>query len=268
MISDLRVILEDWEYEPGKISVRKIVGRDGQEKIQTRVDLGLLQLEPEGRPDGQRPHGFTSLLDYHEHQLLEHQRRRGDDARFALMPEECRQLRHEGYLYYQRYLSLFVLEEYGAVVRDTTRNLHLMDFCGRYAKEPHDRQALEAQRPYVMMMQCRAEAYQARESGNMEAAFAIVEAGLQRVEALLEDWRDEPPTSTRSEIRLLCELRDKLLDEMPDSAEAKLQMQLETALAAEDYELAARLRDTLGGDHRRYAPPGHTGAGSPEHGGG
>ena len=43
MIHDLRTILEGWEYEPGKISVRKIIGRDGREKIQTCVDLGVLQ---------------------------------------------------------------------------------------------------------------------------------------------------------------------------------------------------------------------------------
>ena len=31
-----------------------------------RIDLGLLQMELDGRPDGQRPHGFESLLDYYE----------------------------------------------------------------------------------------------------------------------------------------------------------------------------------------------------------
>ncbi|MCC6359381.1 MAG: hypothetical protein IT450_11615, partial [Phycisphaerales bacterium] len=48
MILDLRNILEGWEYEPGKISVRKIIGQDGREKIQTRVDLGVLQFEVSG----------------------------------------------------------------------------------------------------------------------------------------------------------------------------------------------------------------------------
>ena len=36
---------------------RKIVGEDGKEKLQVRLDLGLLQMELNGRPDGERPHG-------------------------------------------------------------------------------------------------------------------------------------------------------------------------------------------------------------------
>ena len=33
MSTDLRTILDGWEYEPGKISVRKVLGADGDEKI-------------------------------------------------------------------------------------------------------------------------------------------------------------------------------------------------------------------------------------------
>ena len=31
-----------------------------------RIDLGLIQMELAGRPDGQRPDGFESLLDCYE----------------------------------------------------------------------------------------------------------------------------------------------------------------------------------------------------------
>ena len=50
--NDLRPILGGWEYEPGQIMVRKIVGLDGAVKIQMRLDLGVLQMESTGRPDG------------------------------------------------------------------------------------------------------------------------------------------------------------------------------------------------------------------------
>ena len=112
MIRDLRTILEGWDYQPGKISVRKIIGRDGREKIQTRIDLGVLQLECQGRPDGHRPQGWDSMLECQEQRLREHTDVYGDDEDFILSPEDCRELRHEAYLYYQRYLSLFVLEEF------------------------------------------------------------------------------------------------------------------------------------------------------------
>ena len=63
---DLNDLLEGWPHEPGQVKARKIVGRDGCEKIQLRIDLGLIQMELHGRPDGHRPHGFESLLHYHQ----------------------------------------------------------------------------------------------------------------------------------------------------------------------------------------------------------
>ena len=56
MSLDLNDLLRDWPHEPGVIKVRKILGSDGKEKIQLRIDLGLIQMETIGRPDGQEPH--------------------------------------------------------------------------------------------------------------------------------------------------------------------------------------------------------------------
>ena len=66
MSLDLNTILKDWPHENGTIKVRKIIGLDGREKLQLRIDLGVLQMEMTGRPDGQRPHGSESLLAYHQ----------------------------------------------------------------------------------------------------------------------------------------------------------------------------------------------------------
>ena len=70
---DITFILKGWDYEPGTINVRKVHGTDGAPKLQMRMPLGLLQMEITGRPDGQRPHGHESLLDYFETQLKEHE---------------------------------------------------------------------------------------------------------------------------------------------------------------------------------------------------
>ena len=40
--------------------MRFVAGDDGREKIQMRIDLGLIQMETTGRPDGERPGGSTS----------------------------------------------------------------------------------------------------------------------------------------------------------------------------------------------------------------
>ena len=46
---DISHLLEQWEYQPGQVVVRRFVGKDGIEKIQLRVDLGLLQMNRQGR---------------------------------------------------------------------------------------------------------------------------------------------------------------------------------------------------------------------------
>jgi hypothetical protein len=253
MIRDLRTILDGWDFEPGKISVRKIIGRDGREKIQTRIDLGVLQLECQERPDGQRPHGYESLLEYHLQRLREHIEINGDDEDFILSPEDCRELRHEAYLYYQRYLSLFVLEEFDGVERDTARNCRLIDLCERYAATEADRQTLCRQRAYVMMMHTRARAYLAAGSARYDTALQIVDEGLATLEALDEPNEDENPHA--GEMNTLRALRQEILEGMPADAPAKLQSDLQLALECEDYERAAQLRDRLAQTKEAIQPP-------------
>jgi hypothetical protein len=243
MIRDLRTILDGWNFEPGKISVRKIIGRDGREKLQTRIDLGVLQMECAGRPDGRRPHGCESLLEYHEQRLRAHIAVSGDDQDFALSPEECRDLRHEAYLYYQRYLSRYVLEEFDGVEQDSARNLRVIDLCARYAAAERDRVMLQMQRAYVMMMHTRARAQLAVSRGQPEEAVRIVEQGIAELER--QGAEAEADESWMREANTLRAVRRELLERLPDDAPAKLQSELEWALATEDYERAAELRDRL-----------------------
>ena len=262
MPHDLRAILDGWEYEPGKISVRKIIGRDGHEKIQTRVDLGLLQLEPDGRPDGRRPYGCESMLSFIETRLQEYTRKNGSDEGFLLLAEDCRDLRHEAHLYYQRYLSFFVLEEYSGVERDTARNLRLIDLCHQYAETEYDRKALESQRSYVLMMNTRAKAYRAMNAEDFETALELVEQGL--VELHRQEAEPDPPEDevTPAEIEVLEALRQEVLEQMPENAIPRLKWELNVALECEDYEHAAELRDKLAASRRagrggRSAAPPH-----------
>lgn len=244
MIQDLRSILNGWPYEPGKISVRKIIGQDGREKIQTRVDLGLIQLEPRGRPDGARPRGCGSLVEFYDRQLAKLARDAETVDTLRIPSEECRELRREAYLYYQRYLSLFVLEDFDGVERDTAHNLRVMDICASYAESNEDRTTLEPQRAYVIMMHTRARAYRLMRERQFRDAMQEVEHGVAEIEGLPEDGEE---SDVRPELAVLNSLRDELLAEMPADAEPKLQHDLDDALAREDYEAAAKLRDQLAG---------------------
>lgn len=69
---DIGPLLESWEYQPGQIVARKFVGKDGKEKIQLRVDVGILQMNADGRPDGKRPMGCASLYDHYQVRLRQY----------------------------------------------------------------------------------------------------------------------------------------------------------------------------------------------------
>ena len=43
MNEDIGAILKGWKFKPGELGVRKITGLDGKDKIQIRMDLGLMQ---------------------------------------------------------------------------------------------------------------------------------------------------------------------------------------------------------------------------------
>ncbi len=250
MLRDLRDILLDWEYEPGKISVRKIIGRDGRDKIQTRVDLGLLQLEITGRPDGAEPGGSSTLLDHLERELTEFVNRTGDDADFVLSADDAAELRHEAYLFYQRFLALFVLEDFDEVERDTGHNLRILDFCRRYGASDAERNALEPQRPYVTMMNGRARSLALLQRREPEAALQVCDA----TQRLLTDLPDLYDQAELPEIRLLAELRARILAALPSDSPSRLQAELGRAILAEDYEHAAQIRDRLATTRRRVAP--------------
>src|ERR1051326_1845763 len=155
MSLDLNTILKDWPHQNGSIKVRKIVGLDGREKLQLRIDLGVLQMELHGRPDGVRPYGCESLLDYHQRRAAVSRSKEED---YDLTPEECTELQQEGIQYYPRYLSLFQINEFAGVVRDTQRNLDLFDFVTAHSGREELAWSLQQFRPYVLMMNTRAKA--------------------------------------------------------------------------------------------------------------
>lgn len=245
MSADITDIMKSWPYKPGQVSARRIRGQDGKEKLQLRLDLGLLQMEIDGRPDGRRPHGQDSLLDYQEQRLAKHVEETGGEEGFLLGEKECEALRSEATLFYHRYLAEFVLGEYRAVVRDTSRNLRVMDFCRRYAREETDRYSLEEFRPYLLMMRARAGGHQAMNDDQPREALETVQRAISEIEALYEAFGDARLVEHSSEINVLRAMEKDLLSQVPPDPVEKLRRDLAEAVEAEHYEQAARLRDEL-----------------------
>src|SRR5262245_65323432 len=89
-------ILRDWPYDPQGISVRKKKGDDGREVLQMRLDLGLLQLEVSGRPDGVRPEGQET---YYAHLQ---KKADAEGETFQMSEDECEEADREFVQYYHR----------------------------------------------------------------------------------------------------------------------------------------------------------------------
>ncbi|MCE2967821.1 MAG: UvrB/UvrC motif-containing protein [Phycisphaerales bacterium] len=314
MSEDIGNLLRAWPYEPGKLNVRLIPGQDGEPKIQLRLDLGILQMHTEGRPDGQKPFGHESLLEYHEARLDEATfRQRERDAQAArgepdlepdddeddedadaplpskpslsggteddagqpasdaddddddeeddededagmtdrgpltLTRQECRELRDEALQYYHRYMALLVLEDFEGVVRDTSRNLRVLDLCAKHAGHAEDREALEPFRAYITMMRARALASQALKDNEPKAAINAIDEGLAALRNHFATSGQENAFDTSGEVQMLRNMREALVPKLPVSPAAELRKKLADAVKREAYEEAARIRDQLKG---------------------
>lgn len=245
MSGDISRMLNNWPYESGKISVRKILGDDGRPKIQLRLDLGVLQMETQGRPDGQRPHGFESLLEYYQEQIRRYRAQNGDDAGFSLDSDACEELRAESLMYYHRYLSEFALEDYPAVRRDADRNLVVADLCSQYGASETDRMSLEQYRPYVLMMSARSEALDALEHEDFATARRAVTEGLEAIRAFLDKYGQPQLMEASGEAAVLEALLEEIESREPLDPVRALEKSLASAVEEERYEEAARIRDQL-----------------------
>jgi hypothetical protein len=239
---DISSIIAGWDFTPDEIQVRTIVADDGQERIQMRVDLGLLQMALAGRPDGQRPHRFESLLEYYESL----QQNAADAGRpFSLDHDDCNALMREGLQYYHRYLAAFHLQKYDLVTRDTERNLRLFRLVVAHASRQRDKIEFDQYRPYVTMMRARARAHEALARDDFPGAIQEIDEGVERIRQFLRDYQREEQESDCAELGFLVRWRRELQRERPDSPIDRMEHQLELAVALEDYEEAARLRDQI-----------------------
>ncbi len=242
MSKDITTILAGWDFNPDELQVRIIAGDDGRERIQTRVDLGVLQMELAGRPDGQKPHGFESLLDFYE---AREKSALAAGKEFALDHRDCANLMREGLQYYHRYLSAFHLQKYDLVSRDTERNLRLFAFVVQHAPRQRDKIEFDRYRPYVLVMRARAIGLEALARGDFARALREIDEGISRIRVFLREYHQEDHETDCAELTFLVRWRREVEQERPADPVERIQQQLELAVSLEDYEEAARLRDQI-----------------------
>lgn len=228
MEGDLTSILGEWAFDPERLNVRFLELEGDRTVIQVRVELGILQMERDGRPDGSEDR--LALL---ETRLLA-------EPDLEINAEMAAELRAEAVQIHQRYVALLSLEAYELVVRDTTRNLRVFELCREKATQETDRGVLEQFRPQVLATRARAAALAALRDDQIGEARRILDAAVSDIRGDLAEDAPEPP-----ETAMLEGMRDVLQPQLPSSERYELEGRLQAALSAENYELAAILRDEL-----------------------
>jgi len=230
-------ILQDWDYQPGEVAARLVRGQDGRELVQMRIDLGLLQLEVTGRPDGARPNGAETYFDY----LLALTVHDGRD--FLLTEEQCAEVDREFVQFYQRRICWLALREFSRAVRDADHSLAFMDFVKNCSPDEQWTMSHEQYRPFILFHRTQAAALAGLENKGPEAAIEQINQGLNRMRELFVEHEAEEQFEEDELVTRLDQLRESLRDHY--HVGRTLGEQLADAVASEQYELAARLRDEI-----------------------
>lgn len=227
-----------------------MTGSDGRELLQLRVDMGVLQLETVGRPDGEKPGGHATYYDF----LVAAAFEEGD--RFELDEQRCLQIDREFYQYYHRRICWLALREFERAAEDAEHTLRLMDFSSANAPVEEWAWMHEQYRPFVMFHRIQATALAQLEGADPEAANRAVRAidlGLEELAAVYDEQQlDEGAESDADDeafVEKLREMRNSITEHY--ELTPSLADQLAEAIAAEQYERAAELRDRIARRERK-----------------
>jgi excinuclease UvrABC helicase subunit UvrB len=138
-----------------------------------------------------------------------------------------------------------VLEDFPGVVRDTARNLKVLDFCGKFAVDEQDRLIMEQYRPYITMMNTRAGASILFKDKHYSEALAQVNEGLEKIRDFFDRFGQSEGYAQSNEVKVLKQFARDIRKKLPVDPVVKLQAQLEKAVKNEHYEEAARIRDEI-----------------------
>ena len=260
MRRDIDDAMANWSYEPepGEMIVREVRARDGRTVVQVRVELGIHQMEVDGRPDGLRPHGFNTYLDYLRHRAAGRGLAPGGKSPPWTMGErQCAEADREFVQFHHRRAAWLGLERYDRALADADHTLALMDFVCRHAASADYVESHERLRGLVLFQRTRAAAALALKRERPDEAIDIVREGTADLAAARKEntreldetelEADESPNSA------LIEQLNYLEAEIRKNYEVgkTLREQLDEAVSLEDYERAALLRDQIQSKKKR-----------------
>ncbi|MFM7043063.1 MAG: UvrB/UvrC motif-containing protein [Planctomycetaceae bacterium] len=246
---DIDTLLKQWEFQPGEVNARLVKARNGREVLQMRIDMGVLQMETDLRPDGLRPNGAETYYDYLVGEVI----REGDA--FQLSREQCAEADREFMQFYHRRLCWLSLREYRRAARDADHSLAFMDFVRAHSPDEEWTLSHEQYRPFVLFHRVQAAALAALQEAGPEGAIREINGGLDRFRALFARYDADEQYADDELVRRLLEMRESVRQRY--ELGRTLDEQLADAVKAEDYELAARIRDRLRSQPASGGPTGN-----------
>ncbi|HMO36941.1 MAG TPA: UvrB/UvrC motif-containing protein [Gemmatales bacterium] len=241
MGQDIDRALAGWEFKPGMIQARMVSSSDGRQVIQLRIDLGVLQMEIKGRPDGTRPNGFLTYLDY----LRDLSRKQGlqSDEPFTMNEEQCIEADREFVQFYHRRVAFLTMNQFDRAIRDADHTLAFMDFVKEHALHQDYVTAHEQYRPFVLFHRTAALVESSLLKDTPENAIDSIRDGLQRIKEVFIEYEQDERYEKDPLVR---ELKKKLKQLRKEhGVKQTLKEQLAKAVEQEDYETAARIRDEM-----------------------
>jgi len=234
---DIDDLLTNWPYEQGEVMARLVKAGDGREVLQMRVDMGVLQMEVQGRPDGARPEGAETYYDYLASLVIH------DGDGFVMSQPQCLEADREFVQFYHRRICWLALRQFRRAMRDADHTLAMMNFVKQHSPDEDWTLSHEQYRPFVMFHRVQAAALAALEEHGPEAAINELKLGLDQLRTVFEEYGAEEKFDEDELVRRLLELQDSLRQHY--RVGQTLNEQLAEAVADEKYELAAQLRDEI-----------------------
>jgi hypothetical protein len=197
-------------------------------------------MELTGRPDGRRPGGHAT---YFEHlKQLAATAKRGSRG-FQLTESQCTEADREFVQFYHRRVCWLALRNYAKAIADADHTLAFMDVVRDHSPSEEYTDAHERYRGFVLFHRTQAAAALKAEANDPEAAIDEINNGLKAMRAFFSSYDAEDQMEEDGMVQQLRKMEDAL--RQLHHIDATLQEQLEKAVANEEYETAAKLRDKL-----------------------
>lgn len=248
MSNDLSAILSGWVGKDDRQSARVIHTYDGRTALQYFEANAVLQMEIDGRPDGVRPGGLASMLEMLNARLVE--------PGAKIQPQDWMELDREFVQHQQRRQAALVAAAslyldnrpteavglYALAVRDLKHCIDIIDLTIAHHPTGAMVSARPEVKPVLIGQRYLALAQFELVNGNIEAAVELLRDGELQLQQCIESKQphDEASTACLRELTIMeSAIRDRY------KVKKTLREQLDDALAGENYELAASLRDRL-----------------------